>query len=144
MPRAAQVLEREQVPAVGTEQAPGAAPCPSHGPGHSQALCLGSRNLAALQLGCRTYVTPKFPAGQSPSAPGSAAFQGFLFDLPHSSCVNDLDAASGGSWDPPSPSFYTSALIIGLNFRCLVEAVGWCKPMLRVTQVTPEPHTVPR
>lgn len=57
-------------------------PCPSRGPGRSQALCSGSRNLAAPQLGHRTYVTPEFLAGQSPSAAGNAAFQGFLlFDL---------------------------------------------------------------
>lgn len=61
------------------------------------------------RLGRRTYVTPGFPAGQSPSAPGNAAFQGFpLLDLTRGSCVSDLEAASRGSRDPLPPSFCTS------------------------------------
>lgn len=70
----AQVLEGEQVPSVSVEQTRGAVQCPKCGPGCSQAACSGSRN----SMGCRMYVTPKFPAGQSPSALDNAAFQDFL------------------------------------------------------------------
>lgn len=51
----------------------------------------------ALQLGHESYVTPVFSAGQSPSALGIAAFQDFLFDLTHASCVSDLAVVSGVS-----------------------------------------------
>ena len=145
---AAWVLEGARVPAAGTEQARGAAPGPSCSPGCSQALCLGSRKSAPqLQLGRGTYVTPEFPAGQGPSALGSAAFQGFLlFDLTRGSSVSDSDVVRGRSLDPPSPSFYPSRLIMGLDRGGLVEAVGWCNPTLCVdgerregcTQATPQ------
>lgn len=51
--------------------------------------------------GTGPYVTPAFPAGRGPSAPGSAAFQGFLlFDLPVAPVSVTWMGRAGGSLGP--------------------------------------------
>lgn len=92
-------------------------------------LVLRVKELGGSAAGTQDLHDSQISSWPESSALGNTAFQGFLlFNLTHGSCVSDLDAASGGSQDPLSPSSYTNVLIIGLHLRSLGEAVGWCNP----------------
>lgn len=81
------------------------------------------------RLGRRTYVTPEFPAGQSPSAPGNAAFQGFpLLDLTRGSCVSAL--GSSKQREPGSPASF------------LLHEQGWTSAAWRRQRGGVAPHCV--
>lgn len=72
----------------------------------------GVKDRGGSAAGTGPYVTAAFPAGRSPSAPGSAAFQGFLlFDLPVARVSVTWMGRAEGSGGPWSPSSRTSIRI---------------------------------